>query len=106
MYREVNEKYPGGITTILDPNKFENEDDNQVAMLLVETYLAREGLPVLARHLGKMWRERMNRHVVRRCAPGSHRRYEYRKGRRHDCRTSGHAGRYAAWSEKCSGRLD
>ena len=60
-YWEIDEKYPGGITTILDPRRLEREDDNQMAMLLTETYLAREGRPVMARHFGDTWRERLNR---------------------------------------------
>ena len=60
-YWEIDEKYPGGITTILDPRRLEREDDNQMAMLLTETYLAREGQPVMARHFGETWRERLNR---------------------------------------------
>jgi ADP-ribosylglycohydrolase len=60
-YEEIDRKYPGGITTVLDPKRLEGEDDNQMAMLLVETYLAREGQPVMARHFGKTWQERLNR---------------------------------------------
>ena len=62
MYHEVDQQHPGGITTVLDPSRLEGEDDNQMAMLLVETYLARAGLPVMARHFGRTWRERLNRH--------------------------------------------
>jgi ADP-ribosylglycohydrolase len=58
---EVDEQYPGGITTILNPERLEGEDDNQMAMLLLETYLEREGKPVMARHFGKTWYDRLNR---------------------------------------------
>jgi ADP-ribosylglycohydrolase len=61
MYWEVDKQHPGGIRTVLDPSRLEGEDDNQMAMLLVETYLAREGLPVMARNFGKMWKDRLNR---------------------------------------------
>jgi len=61
MYWEIDKQYPNGITTILDPSRLEGEDDNQMAMLLVETYLERDGLPVTARHFGKTWKERLNR---------------------------------------------
>lgn len=61
LYWEIDERYPGGVTTILDPRRLEGEDDNQMAMLLVETYVEREGLPVTARHFGRTWRERLNR---------------------------------------------
>ena len=61
MYREVDQKHPGGVTTILDPRRLESEDDNQMAMLLTETYIERDGLPVLARHFGKTWHDRLNR---------------------------------------------
>ena len=61
MYWEIDEKYPGGIQTILDPRRLEREDDNQMAMLLTETYLARAGQPVMARHFGAMWKENLNR---------------------------------------------
>jgi len=61
FYWEIDEQYPDGITTVLDPRRLEGEDDNQMAMLLVETYLEREGLPVMARHFGETWKERLNR---------------------------------------------
>lgn len=61
FYWEIDEKHPNGITGILNPGALESEDDNQMAMLLVETYLEREGLPVMARHFGKTWYERLNR---------------------------------------------
>jgi len=60
-YCEIDRQYPGGISTVLDPGRLEGEDDNQVAMLLAETYLERDGLPVLARHFGNTWKERLNR---------------------------------------------
>lgn len=61
FYWEIDKQFPGGITTILHPEALEFEDDNQMAMLLVETYLKRDGLPVMARHFGKTWKEQMNR---------------------------------------------
>jgi|GEM_PF-351416 len=62
MYWEIDEKHPGGIRTVLDPARLEGEDDNQMAMLLVETYLRREGLPVQAAHFAETWARRLNRH--------------------------------------------
>ena len=41
---------------MLEPKRLESEDDNQMAMHLVETYLEREGLPVMARHFGHTWK--------------------------------------------------
>ena len=61
FYWDIDKKYPEGITTILNTAALENEDDNQMAMLLTETYLEREGLPVMARHFGKTWFDRLNR---------------------------------------------
>lgn len=61
MYWEIDAKYPDGITTILEPRRLESEDDNQMAMLLVETYLRRKGLPVVARHFGETWKESLDR---------------------------------------------
>lgn len=60
-YWEIDKQYPDGITTVLDPKRLEGEDDNQMAMHLIETYIERDGLPVMARHFGKTWRERLNR---------------------------------------------
>jgi len=61
MYWEIDAQYPQGISGVLEPKRLESEDDNQMAMHLVETYLAREGLPVMARHFGHTWKERLNR---------------------------------------------
>ncbi|MHB0937128.1 MAG: ADP-ribosylglycohydrolase family protein [Armatimonadota bacterium] len=61
MYWEIDAQHPGGVQTILDPRRLESEDDNQMAMLLTETYIERDGLPVLARHFGKTWHDRLNR---------------------------------------------
>jgi len=58
---EIEEKYPGGVKTILDPSRLEGEDDNQMAMLLVETYLKADGRPVMARDFGRTWMEKLNR---------------------------------------------
>ena len=60
-YPEIDARYPDGVRTVLDPRRLESEDDNQMAMLLVETYMARDGLPVMARHFGETWRERLDR---------------------------------------------
>ncbi|MHB1457947.1 MAG: ADP-ribosylglycohydrolase family protein [Armatimonadota bacterium] len=60
-YEEIDAKYPNHVTTILNTAALENEDDNQMAMMLVETYLDREARPVMARHFGKTWIEKMNR---------------------------------------------
>lgn len=60
-YWEIDERYPGGVMTVLEPSRLETEDDNQMAMLLAETYLDREGLPVMARHFGETWKQRLNR---------------------------------------------
>jgi ADP-ribosylglycohydrolase len=61
FWYEVDDNHPGGITTVLNPERLEGEDDNQMAMLLLETYLDREGKPVMARHFGKTWYDRLNR---------------------------------------------
>jgi ADP-ribosylglycohydrolase len=61
MFWDIDRQYPGGVQTVLDPKRLESEDDNQMAMLLVETYLERDGLPVMARHFGHTWYERLNR---------------------------------------------
>jgi ADP-ribosylglycohydrolase len=61
FYTEIDQLYPGGVQTVLIPERLESEDDNQAAMHLVEAYLARAGQPVMARHLGKIWMENMNR---------------------------------------------
>ena len=60
-YQQIAKAHPGGITTILDPKRLESEDDNQAAMLLLETYLAHEGKPIMARQLGAVWPQRLNR---------------------------------------------
>ncbi|MDO8587220.1 MAG: ADP-ribosylglycohydrolase family protein [Armatimonadota bacterium] len=68
FYWEVDEKFPGGIKTVINPKCLESEDDNQMAMLLVETYLQREGHPVSARHFGRTWYDRLNRqHFYAQC---------------------------------------
>ena len=61
LYPEVDARHPGGIHTILEPWRLEAEDDNQLAALLVETYLQRGGLPVTARHFGAAWKEHFDR---------------------------------------------
>ena len=59
---EIDQAHPGGIQSPLDPSRLESEDDNQMAMLLFETYLAEEGRPVMARQFGRTWIDRLNRH--------------------------------------------
>lgn len=61
MYWEIDQQYPEHVLSVLDPRRLESEDDNQMAMLLVETYLERDGLPVMARHFGHTWQTRLNR---------------------------------------------
>ncbi len=61
FYWEIDRQHPGGIKTVLEPQRLESEDDNQMAMLLTETYLARGGHPVMARHFGETWMARLNR---------------------------------------------
>lgn len=60
-YEQIEAKHPGGLRTILEPGRLETEDDNQMAALLTETIIARDGLPVAARHFGRMWADRLNR---------------------------------------------
>jgi ADP-ribosylglycohydrolase len=60
-YTDIDAAHPGGVTTVLDPSRLEGEDDNQMAMLLVDTYLERAGAPVMARHFGKTWDARLQR---------------------------------------------
>lgn len=60
-YWEIDARYPDGIQQPLDPSRLETEDDNQMAMLLFETYVAEEGRPVTARRFGQTWLERLNR---------------------------------------------
>lgn len=61
MYQDIDKQYPGHVLTVLDPKRLESEDDNQMAMHLVETYVERDGLPVMARHFGKTWNDHLNR---------------------------------------------
>lgn len=60
-FRDIDAKYPGGIRTIIEPWRLEAEDDNQMAALLIETYIDNGGRPFLARRFGATWRERLNR---------------------------------------------
>ncbi len=60
-WQEIDEQYPEHIQTVLDPSRLEGEDDNQMAALLADTYIEREGLPVMARHFGATWRNRLRR---------------------------------------------
>ncbi|MFH0795437.1 MAG: ADP-ribosylglycohydrolase family protein [Candidatus Omnitrophota bacterium] len=61
FYWEIDQKHPGGIKTVLNPERLEGEDDNQMAMHLVETYLKADGNPVMARQFGQRWKEYLNR---------------------------------------------
>lgn len=61
MYWDIDKQYPDHVLTVLDPKRLESEDDNQMAMHLVETYIERDGLPVMARHFGKTWYDHLNR---------------------------------------------
>ena len=86
FYWEIDEKYPGGITTIIDPTRLEGEDDNQMAALLIETYIEKGGLPVSAKDFGDMWKRRLNKDHFFYCMRNS---YELiRKGM--DPRITGH----------------
>ncbi|MBN1864278.1 MAG: ADP-ribosylglycohydrolase family protein [Victivallales bacterium] len=60
QYQDIEKEYPEGITTVLDPSRLESEDDNQMCAHLINTYLERDGLPVMARHFGLEWRENLN----------------------------------------------
>jgi len=61
QWPQIDREYPGHVLTVLQPWRLESEDDNQMMMLLAETYLARDGRPVMARHFGRTWAERLNR---------------------------------------------
>lgn len=61
LYTEVTSTYGGPITTVLQPDRLENEDDNQMAMLLVNTYRRLAGKQVTARDFGQTWMESMDR---------------------------------------------
>lgn len=67
QYYQVDERYPGGVTTILDPSKLETEDDNQIAMMLYEAYIKRNGLPATAKDYGAKWVEMMDRDMYFNC---------------------------------------
>ncbi len=60
-YAEIDAAHPEHVTTVLDPTQLEQQDDNQAAMHLVETYLAAGGRPVMARDLGRTWLANLNR---------------------------------------------
>jgi ADP-ribosylglycohydrolase len=60
FYWEIDEKYPEGIKTVLNPDRLEGEDDNQMAMLLVETYIERDGNPVTPKHFAETWKKKLN----------------------------------------------
>lgn len=86
FYWEIDEKYPGGITTVLDPSRLEGEDDNQMAMLLIEAYIERGGFPVSARDFGDIWKRKLNRDHFFYCMRNS---YELIRGGM-DPRIAGH----------------
>jgi len=71
MYYDIDAKYPGGVTTVLDPSKLESEDDNQVAMMMYQAYIARGGLPATARDYGAKWMEHMDRDMYFYCLRNS-----------------------------------
>ena len=85
-YLEIEEKYPGGITGILEPSRLEDEDDNQMAMLLTETYLKQQGSPVSARDFGETWKEKFKRSKFFYCMQNS---YDLIRGGM-DARIAGH----------------
>jgi ADP-ribosylglycohydrolase len=67
MYYDIDKKYPDGVTTMLEPWRLESEDDNQVAMMMYQAYIAREGLPATARDYGEKWKELMDRDMYFYC---------------------------------------
>ena len=67
MYYDIDAKYPNGVTTILEPWRLESEDDNQVAMMMYQAYISREGLPATARDYGEKWKELMDRDMYFYC---------------------------------------
>lgn len=71
-YWEIDKQHPGGIRTVLDPSKLESEDDNQVAMMLIEAYIARDGLPATARDYGAKWAELMDKDMFWACLQNSY----------------------------------
>ena len=60
MYWEIDEMYPEHVMGVLDPRRLEAEDDNQMAMHLIDTYI-RKGTPIMARDFGETWKEKLNR---------------------------------------------
>ena len=58
---EIDREHPNGILTVLDPSRLEGEDDNQMAMLLTETYIERDGNAATARDFGETWKRKLNR---------------------------------------------
>ncbi len=85
-YLDIEAKYPGGVTTILEPSRLESEDDNQMAMLLIETYIRRNGSPVSARDFGETWKAKLKRSHFFYCMQNS---YDMIKGGM-DARIAGH----------------
>ena len=67
MYYDIDKKYPEGVTTMLEPWRLESEDDNQVAMMMYQAYIARDGLPATARDYGEKWKELMDRDMYFYC---------------------------------------
>ncbi|MHB1484189.1 MAG: ADP-ribosylglycohydrolase family protein [Saccharofermentanales bacterium] len=71
-YTEIDEKYPGRITTLLKPELLDTEDDNQMAMLLTETYIRRDGLPVTARDFSETWMKKLDENRFFNCMKNSY----------------------------------
>jgi len=61
LTHEIDALYPDGVKTILEPWRLESEDDNQVAMMLYEAYIARDGLPATAYDYGDKWKQLIDR---------------------------------------------
>ncbi|MCL2740660.1 MAG: ADP-ribosylglycohydrolase family protein [Oscillospiraceae bacterium] len=67
MYHEIDALHPGGVLTVLEPWRLEAEDDNQVAMMLLEAYIGRDGLPATAHDYGEQWKKLMDRDMYFYC---------------------------------------
>ncbi|MCL1794050.1 MAG: ADP-ribosylglycohydrolase family protein [Oscillospiraceae bacterium] len=67
MYHEIDAIYPDGIKTVLEPWRLETEDDNQVAMMLYEAYISKNGLPATACDYGEQWKRLMDKDMFFYC---------------------------------------
>jgi len=67
QYPDIDRQYPDGVKTVLEPWRLEAEDDNQVAMMLYEAYISREGLPAGARDYGEQWKRSMDKDMFFYC---------------------------------------